>query len=288
MVKGFKVFLCVILAGLALGALKPIPSTRLSDFRVVTFNIRSSDMNDPGKRAWSVRRPVASAMLLGLDADIMGLQEVSQEQRADLDQDLNGYRAVGKGREGQGRGEQCPIYSRRSLKAEAEGMFWLSPTPLKPSVGWDAQLPRICTWIRYPGVTIFNTHLDHAGPASRREALKLIRRQTKGSAVIMGDFNDLEGSQSLEPVEDLVDAFRAVYPRVESAADGTRIARDAATFNAFKKNNPKGRRLDFVFVTPDLQPIEAEVVSAKGSILPSDHRALVIHLKRAASTSSGR
>lgn len=280
--KRWKVLLSVALVGSALLAFKPAPTNSLNDFRVVTFNIRNSTMNDPGTRAWSERRPVASAMLLRLDADILGFQEVSPEQRADLDQDLSGYRGVGTGREAKGRGEQCPIYSRRGLMSEAEGMFWLSPTPLRVSVGWDAKMPRICTWVRYPGVTIFNTHLDYAGPASRREALKLIRRQAKGSAVIMGDFNDLEGSQTMEPVEDLVDAFRAVYPRVESNADGTRIKRNDSTYNAFKKDNPHGRRLDFIYVTPDLEPVEAEIASAESSILPSDHRALVVRLKRGA------
>ncbi|MBX3172394.1 MAG: endonuclease/exonuclease/phosphatase family protein [Candidatus Eremiobacteraeota bacterium] len=278
--KRWKLLLLVVVAGLGLFAFKPGPSTSLSDFRVVTFNVRNSDMNDPGQRAWSQRRAVASAMLLRLDADILGLQEVSPAQRADLDLDLNGYRSLGQGREGRGKGEQCPIYSRRSLPTEAEGMFWLSPTPLKPSVGWDARMPRICTWIRYPGVTVFNTHLDYAGPASRREALKLIRRQARGSAVIMGDFNDREGSQTLDPVDDLVDAFRAVHPRVAVAPDGTRLAQNVTTYTAFRKENQQGARLDFVLVTPDLRPVEAEIITAKGDVLPSDHRALAVRLRR--------
>ena len=276
----WKVLILTGIAGLTTCALKPRPPDLLNDFRVVTFNVRNSDMNDRGERAWEHRRPVASGLLLQLDAEILGLQEVSPRQRADLDLDLSDYQGAGHGRDGRNQGEQCPIYSRRSLVVEAEGMFWLSPTPLKPSVGWDAKMPRICTWIRYPGLTVFNTHLDYAGPQSRREALQLIRRQTKGSAVIMGDFNDREGTSALEPVEDLVDAYRAVHPRLETQPDGTRLPQSNTTYDAFKKEKLNGPRLDFVFITPDLEPLEAEIVTAEGTVAPSDHRALAVHLRR--------
>ncbi len=256
------------------------PGDLPQEFRVATFNVRNSDMEDSGKRAWSERRPVARTMLQLLNSDVLGLQEVSGQQRLDLDQDLIGYAGVGQGRERGGGGEQCPIYFRRELKVEARGMFWLSPTPLTPSRGWDAQLPRICTWIRCSGLTIFNAHLDHAGPQSRRESLRLIRRMARGSAVILGDFNESEGAPALEPVEELVDAFRALHPRVESDREGLRLARRSNTFQAFGKSRMTGRRIDFVFVTPDLQPLEAEIVRVQGRVRPSDHRALTVLLKR--------
>jgi len=279
-VKSLKVLLVVASAGLALCAFKPRPSSNLNDFRLVTFNVRNSEMQDQGERNWSVRRPVARQMLLGLDADILGLQEVSPQQRADLDSDLSGYQGAGAGRKGDGKGEQCPIYSRRGLRIESEGMFWLSPTPMKPSIGWDAKMPRICTWIRYPGLTVFNTHLDYAGPKSRRLALQLIRGQAKGSAVILGDFNDREGSKALDPVDDLVDAFRAVHPRLEPRLDGMRTPQNLSTYHAFRGEDRVSHRIDFVFVTPDLEPVEAEIVEPTGTVFPSDHWALSVHLRR--------
>lgn len=282
--KSLRVLLVVSLAGLALCAFKPLPSNTLNDFRLVTFNVRNSDMPDSGERSWAARRPVARAMLLGLQADILGLQEVSPGQRANLDEDLSGYQGAGTGREGHGQGEQCPIYSRRGLKIESDGVFWLSPTPMKPSIGWDAKMPRICTWIRYPGLTVFNTHLDYAGPESRRQALRLIRRQAKGSAVILGDFNDREGSQALDPVDDLVDAFRAVHPRLEPKLDGMRTAQNTSTYHAFQGENRVSHRIDFVFVTPDLEPLEAEIVEPAGAVFPSDHWALSVHLRRRAAS----
>ena len=279
-VKSWQILLLSLTAGLATCGVKPRPDDHWTEIRVVTFNVRNSEMNDRGERAWEHRRPVAARMLKQLDADVLGLQEVSPRQREELNSDLSGYRGGGRGREGQNQGEQCPIFSRQSLTIEAQGMFWLSPTPLEPSIGWDAKMPRICTWVRYPGLTVLNTHLDYAGPESRREALKLIRRQARGSAVIMGDFNDHEGTSALEPVADLVDAFRAVHPRVETEPDGTRIPPKVTTYNAFKKKNQAGPRLDFIFVTPDLEPIEAEIISSESTVLPSDHQALAVRLRR--------
>ena len=46
------------------------------------------------------------------------------------------------------------------------GCFWLSETPDKPSVGWDAKYPRICSWAqlqdRNTGNTLYflNTHFE--------------------------------------------------------------------------------------------------------------------------------
>ena len=245
-----------------------------ADFRVTTFNLRNSTMRDTGANTWKSRFPVAVQMLDAQDAAILGFQEVSDEQRRDLDVTLSDYRGVGDGRDGPGRGEQCPVYFRRGLKPEASGTFWLSPTPTKPSRGWDAKMPRICTWVKYPGLTIFNTHLDFKGAESRREALKLIRQRISGSAIVMGDFNDHEGADALEPVADLVDAYRSVQPLDPN--------RDETTYHAFQGERHSGPRIDFIFVTPDLKPVEASIVheaSASGPF-PSDHRAVTVRLQK--------
>ena len=273
------VILTAVLIGLAAWALDSRSPYGQDDLRLATFNVRNSTMDPSGERAWAQRRPVARRMLLGLDADILGLQEVTSEQRRNLDEDLVGYRGFGQGRDGNGSGEQCPIYSQGSLTVEDHGVFWLSPTPLRPSKGWDASVPRICTWVRYPGLTVFNTHLDYAGPVSRRKSLQLIRRHSKGSVVIMGDFNDHEGAPALEPVDDLVDAFRSIHPRVELAG-GQRVIQNVTTYTAFKKGTARGPRLDFIFVSPDLEPLEARIITSHSQVLPSDHRALFVHLRR--------
>ena len=65
-----------------------------------------------------------------------------------LDSCLTNYTYVGVGREdGKTRGEYSAIFydTTRFIVLESS-TFWLSKTPGKVSVGWDAALERICTY----------------------------------------------------------------------------------------------------------------------------------------------
>ncbi len=249
----------------------------LQDFSVMTFNLRSSDMNDPGLSAWSYRKPVALDLIHDYHPDIVGMQEITPTQRQDLDQDLVNYWSVGIGREPDNKGEQCPVYLKNGPQAIDHGTFWLSETPNVPSIGWDARMPRVCTWVKYPGLTIYNTHLDYAGPEARRKSLALIRRHASGSAIIMGDFNDNEGSTALEPVSDFVDAYQSVNPH---STPGAEDIAENATYHAFQGDNHASPRIDFILVSPDLEVRNAEIVKSTGPVFPSDHYPVLVHLHK--------
>ena len=89
-----------------------------------------------------------TSYLLKSSPDIIGMQEVLNNQLADLSNFLKEYKYVGVGREdGKTKGEYSPIFYRKSkLKVLMSSTFWLSETPQKISVGWDAALERICTY----------------------------------------------------------------------------------------------------------------------------------------------
>ena len=65
--------------------------------------------------------------------------------------------------------------------------FWLSETPEKISVGWDAALERICTYARFKDLEnnrefwIFNTHFDHIGVKARSKSVKIILKKLEKS-----------------------------------------------------------------------------------------------------------
>lgn len=259
------------LVGLFLYGRATAPRFPAREFTVLTFNVRSSLMADKGDRNWEERRPLALDLLTWKSPDIVGFQEVSPEQRRDLSSGLDDYRHVGSGRDADGGGEQCPIYwKEKGLVKEASGTFWLSPTPSRPSRGWDAQLPRICTWVRYSDFTVFNAHLDHAGRESRRQSLRLIRGRARGSVVILGDFNDAQSAPALEPVDDLVDAYAQVHPR------------ERPTFHNFQgAQAQEGHRIDFVFVSPDLEVVSAQVVDYESKV--SDHYPVLVRFRQKAS-----
>src|SRR5690606_15854253 len=94
----------------------------------------------------------------------------------------------------------------RTFTLVGHGHLWLSEHPERPgSIGWDAALPRMATWVKlqfrrnpYLHVTVFNTHFDHVGERARVESAELLRRwvETLGGTpvIVMGDFNLPPGS----------------------------------------------------------------------------------------------
>lgn len=245
---------------------EPVNGTELS---LMTFNIRTSNMPD-GINEWSARRGKALSLLERLHPALVGFQEVMPDQRHDLQSGLGEYVAEGEGRDGNGEGEESPIFWRGHKDYISRGTFWLSKTPdQEGSQGWDASCPRVCSWVRWRNLTVFNAHLDDQGAESRYEALKLIRSKAgTGTYIIMGDFNDRAGSAALQPLEGMVDAYKVVHPHTESTS-----------YHAFQGSDYRGPRIDFIYVTPDIEVLDADLVRSEGPIYPSDHYPLVARLK---------
>jgi endonuclease/exonuclease/phosphatase family metal-dependent hydrolase len=105
-------------------------------------------------------------------------------------------------------GEFSAILYRKDRFELLDGnTFWLSETPEeKGSVGWDAALPRIVTWVKFKDKQTgkvffhFNTHFDHIGVVARNESAKLLKQRAHSIAgdtpvIITGDFNCGENEQ---------------------------------------------------------------------------------------------
>ena len=78
------------------------------------------------------------------------------------------------------------FYKKDKFKVLASGDFWLSETPNKPGLGWDATCcNRICSWLYLQDKKskkkfyFFNVHFDHQGQIARRESSKLILEKIK-------------------------------------------------------------------------------------------------------------
>lgn len=224
----------------------------------MTFNLRYDNPHD-GPNRWSARKDAVAQLVREQQPDVAGFQEALPHQRADLEQRLPEYRALGRGREADGSGEQCCLFLRQDLQVHREGTFWLSPNPNTPgSRGWDAELPRICTWVSLGSVTVFNTHFDHAGARAREESARLIVARLRERSVVMGDLNDGPHSPPLRVLRGaLLDAGPA----------------DQGTYHEFGAlENPP--RIDYILVTPDLQLASAQVFST----MASDHYPVVAEI----------
>jgi len=116
------------------------------NLRIITYNIRLNTPDD-GINAWPNRSEQVAALLDFHQAEIFGLQEAKIEQIEDIQAKLPNMKWVGVGRDdGKKAGEFSPIfYNTEKFKAINNGGFWLSETPEKPGLGWDAACNRVCT-----------------------------------------------------------------------------------------------------------------------------------------------
>ncbi|RZK72960.1 MAG: endonuclease/exonuclease/phosphatase family protein [Pedobacter sp.] len=225
------------------------------ELNVATFNIRYKNNGDKRDgNGWDLREPVISNLIKFHDFDIFGAQEVLNEQLNDLSASLPTYSHIGVGRDnGKEAGEYAPIfYKKEKFKLLKEGHFWLSENTEKPNKGWDAALPRICTWGQFQEVTsglkffFFNTHFDHVGVVARRESSKLILEKIKQLAgaeptILTGDFNVDQNNEifSILSGSELKDAFTTT--EVKYANNGT--------FNHFDTNAMTDSRIDHIFLS---------------------------------------
>ena len=157
---------------------------------VMSWNVRYDEPRD-APFDWRRRWPAIEAVFADFQPDILGLQEVLPHQYEDLKLLFPEHESVGRGRDLDGGGEHCPIFYRRSrFQAQGSGTFWLSATPDCWSRGWDACLPRICTWVDLGELTVWNAHFDHLGESARENALEMIlERAGEGRGLVVGDFN---------------------------------------------------------------------------------------------------
>lgn len=173
--------------------------------KLMSFNIRMSGMPEyDGINAWNNRKEAVVRMLQEQKPDVVGVQEMLPDQQKFLRQELTEYSMVGVGREdGMNEGECMGIFYKKDRFAlEDSGTFWLSKTPNRASVGWDAACKRTVTYVRLKDrlsgkrFYYFNTHLDHMGMMARQESVKLIAerireivRDTTSVFILGGDMN---------------------------------------------------------------------------------------------------
>lgn len=263
-VKPASIFLLGLCWALAAAGPSSVAAQSPADaaLTVVTYNIRYDNRND-GDNVWANRRDAMVAYLEGTGADLIGLQEAEPQQRAYLADALAAYAWYGVGRNAEhDQGEGTPIFYRPDrFDVLDRGTFWLSPTPdVAGSVGWDAALPRVASWLKLRDrrtgreLLAINTHFDHMGPEARLESARLLRRQIDHLArsgsrrlpvILTGDFNSRPA-----------DAPYAALTKPEDASmtllDAQHLSRTPptggdSTSNAFTTIAP-GSKIDYIFV----------------------------------------
>ena len=254
----------------------PAPQpAQASPLTVMSFNIRYGTAND-GENHWLKRRDQLFALLREQRADIVGLQEALHGQIDEILHAVPGYAYVGVGRsDGRTAGEYAAIlYRTARFQPRRSDTFWFSDTPgVVKSTSWGNQIERICTWAYFedregPAFYVYNVHLDHQSQPSRERSAALLLEQVgardpKAPAIVTGDFNAGEHNPAAVAMLAVFrDSFRVAHP------DAT----EAGTFNGFNLGQTSGDKIDFVFVEPGTEVLDAAIVrTSRDGRYPSDH-----------------
>ena len=252
---------------------------------IISYNIRFNNPGD-GVNAWPNRSSQVAALLSFHQADIFGLQEALIGQIEDIHAQMPQMKWVGVGRDdGEKAGEFSPLfYNSEKFTALKSGGFWLSETPEKPGLGWDAACNRVCSWLLLKEnkskkkFMVFNTHFDHMGVKARTESAKLILRKIKAlnpsgfPVILTGDFN-LTPEQ--EPISVITSELQDSRSITKQAAYGP-----TGTFNGFKFDSPLKERIDYVFVSNSIEVKRYGVLTdSKDLRYPSDHLPVFVNLE---------
>lgn len=227
---------------------------------VATYNLRNANQGDSiAGNGWGQRYPYIAQLVQFHGFDIFGTQEGKNYQLEDLKNAMPGYDYIGVGRDdGKQKGEYSAIFYRTAkFEVLDHGDFWLSTITDRPNKGWDAALPRICTWGKFrdrkSGFTFlfFNLHMDHIGVQARSESAKLILKKVreipeKLPVILTGDFNVDQNNESYLLLDNsgiMRDSYQIADFRY--APNGT--------FNAFHTDRKTESRIDHLFLTKEFK-----------------------------------
>lgn len=145
-----KIISAVLATAAAVGLPSPVHSKDNAGnetLTVISFNIRFGLAED-GENAWVHRKEATIDMIEKNSPDIIGMQEAFSFQIDYIADNCPGYGWVGKSRLDDKDAEHPVVfYDKRRFQLIDWGNFWLSDTPDRPSLGWDAAFERNVTWL---------------------------------------------------------------------------------------------------------------------------------------------
>ncbi|SDN71984.1 Metal-dependent hydrolase, endonuclease/exonuclease/phosphatase family [Paenibacillus sp. yr247] len=257
----------------------------------MTFNLRYNNPGD-GPNSWPHRIDRVMETIRAYQPLVLGTQEGYFDMLQELHPKLDEYDWIGEGRFGAHENEHCAIfYKKVDLDLQQYGQFWLSESPEEvASISWNSGFPRVCTWAEFEHresrkrFIVYNTHLDHQSQQARDLGSKVIwkyiaahRMEYSLPIILMGDFNSrptdlpirfLRGESELQGLQTwLKDTYAALSGPI------------GLTAHDFK-GGEVGEPIDYIFVSPDVEVLEAVVDRRQiDGVYPSDHYPVVAQLQ---------
>lgn len=220
------------------------------DFSVMSYNIRLSTEGDKDNW-WEHRKEAVVDLIKRNDPISFGVQEALESQMNFMNEALSDYDYIGVGRDdGKRAGEFSAVFYKKGLKVLESGTFWLSTTPDKVSKGWDAALPRVCSYAKFEtgdGKQFwhFNTHFDHVGIEARAQSAQLIVDKIKemtgkrDAVILTGDFNVTPDTDPYANITKYMDD--------DMEKSKSKLVGPIGTFSGFDVNSKLERRIDYIF-----------------------------------------
>ena len=261
-------------------------SIHAQNLSIMTYNIKL-DYPKEGENSWDNRKDWMIGQVKFYSPDIFGIQEAMPNQMTYLDSTMTRYDFVGVGRDnGKDEGEYSAIfYESSKFKIIKSSTFWLSQTPDKVSIGWDAVFNRVCTYALFEDLKsgkqfwIFNTHLDHIGIEARTNSVALILEKIKSlntknyPVILMGDFNLEPETENIQLITSVLNDSKEISKTVPFGPSGT--------FNGFEFSKPVTRRIDYIFVSKNNIKVNKYAVLSDSKDLkyPSDHLPVYVEIE---------
>ncbi|MBI93162.1 MAG: endonuclease/exonuclease/phosphatase family protein [Candidatus Latescibacterota bacterium] len=252
----------------------------MNTLKILTCNIRYYGAND-GQNDWTHRRDFCADVIAAQAADVVCMQEMWAQQRADLVARLPEYGHFGMLDEPvDGQPVNTIFYRTDAFTLLDAGGYWLSATPhVSGSSSWDSACVRLANWVmlapRGGGtrIRVLNTHLDHVSqPAREGQASLLVEdAQAYGDSLVQVLTGDLNCDESNPAIDALCKGgWQDSYEAVHGTSD------PGLTYHAFKgpHYSPEVRvgKMDWIFLRGAATATDAQILDeARDGKYPSDH-----------------